>query len=78
MSFHLTIAFAETISPYAYNAEAKLLKQQLFESTSWYSNVGSYVWNYVSPVSFEFPIGKIIFGIYIPAWPSILRRNSRL
>ena len=38
-------------------AKAKLPKQQLFESLCWYSNVGAKGWNYISPVTFESPIG---------------------
>ena len=65
-------------SPGAYNAEAKLPKQKIFELTCWSSNVGSKVWNSISPVSFALPIVTGYTGSVFTAWTSILRWNRRL
>ena len=59
------IAFAATTATDACNTDAKLLKQQLFESPCLYYNVGALGRNSVSPVYFAFSIGtENIGGIF--------------
>ena len=59
------------------HAEAKLLKQQLFEYFCIYLNVGAQWWNSVWTVSFEFTTATTNFVTSDLAWPSIFFWEKR-